>query len=105
MTAPLVMLDGAMVEPDEAMQEAMLIAPDTSVPASVTARQALLALLEAGLLDDVEAAIAGASRAAQIEWQRGTTIERASPLIAEIGGALGLSDAQIDDLFRAAAAL
>lgn len=76
-----------------------------SVPAAVTGRQARLALLAAGLLDAVETAIAAAPEAAQIEWRHGTTIERASPLLAEIGGALGLTDAQIDDLFQAAAAL
>ena len=88
-----------------------VVAPSVTVPvpAEVTMRQARLALLAAGLLDDVEAAIAGmdepAKTAAQIEWEYSNALERDNTLVAILGPALGLSSNQIDDLFRAAAQL
>jgi len=75
------------------------------VPAAVTARQARLALHAAGLLDQVEAAVAAAGGATQIEWEYATTIECASPLLAAISGGLGLTAEQVDALFSQAATL
>jgi hypothetical protein len=79
------------------------------VPTSVSMRQARLALLAIGKLADVDAAIAGmdepAKSAAQIEWEYAATVERASPLIAQLGPALGLDDGQLDALFVQAATL
>ncbi len=75
------------------------------VPAvqAVTMRQARLALLDADLLDAVEAAVAAAPRAVQIEWEYATQIERASPLVGAIAAGLDLDDAALDALFLAAA--
>lgn len=71
-------------------------------------RQARLALLSAGLLSNVDAAIAALAspqkEAAQIEWEYATTVERASPLIGQLAPALSLTEAQMDQLFIAAAA-
>ena len=93
-------VDGAWVLEDPAV----LVAPYTEpVPQQVTMRQARLELLERGLLDDVEAAIAAAGRAAQIEWEYATTVERGHPVIAAVQQQQGLSDADMDDLFREAA--
>lgn len=80
------------------------------VPASVSMRQARLALLGAGLLDIVDAALAAIEeeaprRAAQIEWEYAATVERASPLIAQLGPALALTEEQLDTLFVQAATL
>lgn len=75
------------------------------VPEEVSPAQARIVLLQAGLLDSVQAAIAGASMTVQLAWEYGVTLKRHSPTVAQLGGALGLSDAQIDDLFRAAAAV
>lgn len=75
------------------------------VPSVVDMRQAQLALLAAGLLDAVEAAIAARPRADQITWAKAATVERGDPLIAAVAPGLGLSGAQIDALFAAAAAL
>lgn len=71
--------------------------------ASVTMRQARLALLTANRLDDVEAAVAQAERSVQIEWEYATVVERVSPLVTALGAALGLDDAAIDALFGDAA--
>lgn len=84
--------------------------PDPYVPpvvavAVVTPRQARLALLGAGLLPQVEAAVAAAGGATQITWDYATQIVRNDPLITTLAGALKLSDAQIDALFATAATL
>lgn len=80
------------------------------VPAAVTMRQARLALLGAGLLDDVDTAIAAipdetTRRAAQIEWEFSNEVQRNNSFTALLGAGLGLSSAQIDELFIQAAAL
>lgn len=77
------------------------------VPEEVTMRQAKLALLAAGLLDDVESALDGLSgdegRAARIEWEYSSVMRRDKPFVAAVGAAAGLNSAQIDQLFIAAA--
>ena len=75
------------------------------VPQQVTMRQARLALLSAGLLDDVEMVIAAAGRAAQLEWEYATVVDRSNPAVAAVQQREALTDAQIDDLFREAAKL
>ncbi|QHJ00127.1 hypothetical protein GT347_20365 [Xylophilus rhododendri] len=77
-----------------------------AVPAAVTPRQARLALLHAGRLADVAAAIEALAEpqrtAAQIEWEFASSVERASPLVATLGAALALAKADLDALFVAA---
>lgn len=68
-------------------------------------RQARLALLGAGLLDDVEAVISAAGRVAQIEWEYAAVVDRSNPAVAAVQQQQALTDAQIDDLFREAAKL
>ena len=75
------------------------------VPQQVTMRQARLALLNAGLLDDVEVVIATAGREAQLGWEYATVVDRSNPAIAAVQQQEALTDAQIDDLFREAAKL
>lgn len=72
---------------------------------AVSPAQARRALLRMDLLDEVEAAIAAGPREIKIIWEYASTIERSSPLIAQIGGSLGLSEQQIDELFALAATL
>lgn len=76
-----------------------------AAPRSVSMRQARLALLGAGLLDDVEALIADESQAVKIEWEYATDIWRDRDLVNTLGPALGLTEEQIDALFTAAAAI
>jgi len=75
------------------------------IPRVVTIRQAKLALLQAGLLDDVEAAMTQADRAAQIEWEYAIEFRRDWPALLAMQSALGLTDGQLDDLFKLAATL
>ena len=76
------------------------------VPPEVTMRQARLALLGAGLLDGVTAAIDALPEptrtAARIEWEYSTTVQRHRGLVLQLGTALGMSSAQLDALFIAA---
>lgn len=83
--------------------------PSLGVPLSVTKRQAKQALLLAGKLAEVEAALAGMpgleGELARIEWNDSQTVERERPLTQQLGAAIGLSDAEIDQLFISAATL
>ena len=80
------------------------------VPQSVTMRQARLALLGIGLLDDVDAAIAAIPdpvqrKAAQIEWEYAQTVDRARPFTQQMAAGLSLTAEQLDALFTQAAGL
>lgn len=79
--------------------------PVTYIPYSVTPFQAKAALLQAGLLSSVQAVIAQASPIAQLAWSDATEFTRDSPTIAALSAQLGLSSAQVDALFVAAAAI
>lgn len=100
--------DCAADETWQAEQPAPIAPPP---PASVvTMRQARLALLGAGLLDDVEAALSAIPdeaqrRAAQIEWEYAQTVVREHTWVQGLATALGLTDTHLDNLFAAAAAL
>lgn len=78
-------------------------------PSSVTMRQARLALHSAGLLQSVDDAIAAMPEpdqtAARIEWDYASRVERSSQFVAMLGAAIGLDDAQMDELFMAASIL
>jgi len=76
-----------------------------AVPQSVSMRQASLALLNAGLLDDVEALVATLPRAYQIEWERASVVQRDNQLVEIVRQQKGMTADQIDDLFTLAATL
>jgi len=108
-----ILLDGAPGEPPtvrEPLTEGEIAAAEAAieadaadtVPDRVSARQARLALIGAGLIGTVEAAIGGLSAYDQAEWEYATEIRRDHPLIASLGVALSLSEGDIDDLFRIA---
>lgn len=84
-------------------------APVATVPEEVTMRQARLALLAAGKLAAVDAAIASlpspTKEAAEIEWAYSSTVRRNQPLVLALAPALGLDSAALDALFVQAAAL
>ena len=85
---------GAYIEPE----------PIIIIPQVITMRQVRLQLLEAGLLDDVEALVA-LDRKSQIEWEYASEVYKESPLIESVKGALNLTDTQIDDMFIEASKL
>ena len=75
------------------------IAGPIPVPKSVTPLQARRALLAANLLDTVTAAVASGPVETQLAWEFANSIDRNSDFTKSLGSALGLSDAQIDELF------
>jgi len=83
--------------------------PVVAVPASVTMRQARLALLGIGKLAAVDAAIAGLPEpdrtAAQIEWEYSQEVQRDKPFVLMLAPALGLSEEDLDNLFVLASTL
>lgn len=83
--------------------------PYVAVPSEITMRQARLVLLGAGKLAAVETAINAMSEptksAAQIEWEYSNTVQRHNGFVSQLGPALGLTDAEIDAMFIAGAAL
>lgn len=68
----------------------------------VTARQMLVAMDEAGLLDSVEAYVATQPRVAQITWNRAQEFERSNDLLNAGAAGLGMTPEQVDDLFALA---
>lgn len=68
----------------------------------VTRYQAKAALMQAGLLEAVEQAIASTGDPLiTLAWEE-ASFDRMSPLIAEMKTVVGLTGEQVDDLFRAA---
>lgn len=83
--------------------------PVLQKPQAVTMRQARLALLQQGLLPQVQLAIdslpSPQKEAAQIEWDYSSEVHRDKPFVLTLGAALGLTEVQLDDLFTLASTL
>lgn len=75
------------------------------IPTTISMAQAQLALLAAGYLDEVEAAVETMPREAQILWRKANTVQRTDPLVAEMATLLNLDEAALDALFLAASKL
>ncbi len=80
------------------------------IPVQVTIRQARLALLQAGLLDDIETTINAIEdetlkKAVQIEWEYAQDIRRDWQALIMITQAMGMTDEQLDELFLTASKL
>ncbi|TNE83545.1 MAG: hypothetical protein EP334_00540 [Gammaproteobacteria bacterium] len=75
----------------------------------VSMRQARLALLQAGLLSQIDAAISSLTEpeksGVSIEWEYAQEVKRHHAWVIALGQQLGLSDQQLDDLFAMAAAI
>ena len=83
--------------------------PPPTIPSVVTMRQARLALLGAGLLDDVDAAInampSPQKEAAHIAWEYSQEVQHHNGFVSVLAPMLGLTDAQLDTLFVVAEGL
>jgi hypothetical protein len=94
------------VSPDDADVQAFLAPP---VPRVVEMAQARLALLQAGLLTQVQSAIDAMpgvdGQAARIAWEYRATVRRDSTLVQALAQQLALTEEQLDTLFTTAAAL
>jgi hypothetical protein len=87
------------------------IIPEPVVPASVTARQIRLWLVQNGhSLSQVEQAIESIEDSVQreiirIEWEYAPYVERGHPMVVSIASALGIAPGQIDNAFVEASLL
>lgn len=88
---------------DDEATEATKRARTQSIPAVVSRFQAKAAMLQAGMLDQVEALIAGGDAVTQLAWAEAVEYRRDSPLINSLAAAMDLTAEQVDDLFIAAA--
>lgn len=79
--------------------------PIIIIPTTVSMRQARLALLQQNLLDTVETAIAGGTRADQITWEYATDVNRSDTLVQNLSVSLGLTESDLDNLFTLAGSL
>jgi hypothetical protein len=82
-------------------------APPAPIPQVVSRFQARAALHLAGLLPQVEQLMADPATdpLARIAWQDAQEFRRTSPTVLTMAAALGLTDAQLDDLFTTAAGI
>lgn len=88
-------------------------APDTppptqegpQVPQEVTAAQGGIALIQAGLMGAVQAAVDAPDTPAEVKWawSRATSWHRHSPGLLYLATKAGITSQQMDDLFTAAA--
>lgn len=76
-----------------------------SVPQSVSALQAKVALSRAGLLPSVQTWVGTQSTEIQLMWNSATSYSRTSTLINSAAAALGISQSQLDQLFITAATI
>lgn len=79
--------------------------PPKTVPSVVSRFQGLAALMQAGLLHDIEAFMADplTDPFDRLAWQSIQEFRRTSPTVARIGAIFNFTEEQVDDLFRFAA--
>ena len=82
-------------------------APGVSPTGQVSMRQLKHAMLDAGLLDAIESAIAGMDESdrsrALIDWQSTADVVRGHPMVEMIRIAAGKTNEEVDAIFDAAA--
>lgn len=85
------------------------LAEVVEVPLAVTMRQARIALLQAGLLAQINTAIAAMTGptgdAARVVWEFSSEVRRDNQLLETMATSLGLTSAQLDQLFITASGL
>ena len=110
LTGPTLSFDGTTITRAytavELTQEELTAKKKARVPAKVSMRKARLAMLQAGILDQVQTAIDAMEgtdgKVAQIEWEYADGLSRNHATVEALALALGLTEDQIDDLFIAA---
>ncbi len=95
---------GYELVPEDTLPAGWTLEPqEISVPVSVTPRQLRLLLHRKGLLPRVDGAIASlvgeAKAVAQIEWDYAIHYDRDNPMLVQLATAIGLTSADIDQMF------
>ncbi len=104
-------IDGAGADVGDTWNGSAFVKPSPvqTVPAEVTMAQAVIALSRAGISETAVDAVIDAMPAGQAQtearawWRRSNAVQRHHPTVVTLAAALGLSDAQLDALFIAAA--
>lgn len=100
------MLPAGCVEITEAEATSIrAVTQPVPVPSVVSRFQARAALMQANLLTNAESLVAKGDALTRMAWAEATEFKRTSPLVVSLGTQLGLSESQLDDLFRSAAAI
>ena len=97
-------VEGETAEQKKAREDAEAEAERERLDAMTATRfQAKAAMDDAGLLDQVEAYMSGEDvpRRVKLAWQE-ASFRRGSKMVNDIGSELGLSEEEMDDLFKAA---
>lgn len=83
------------------------VAPPTPIPQRVSAAQGGIALINASLMDAVQTVVDATDTPASVKWAwtHAQDWDRSSSALAYLAGKAGITDAQMDDLFVAAAAI
>lgn len=100
-------LELEQLPPDEPVFDVPVAPVIPSVPAFVTRFQALAALLQAGLLADVEAymALPETDPFTVLAWKEAQEFRRESPIVSGLAQVLSLTEVQLDDLFSFASTI
>ena len=102
-------LDRALAVKGDKVDAVYMVRPATAeeiaatVPGSVDRYQIRAALKEMGRLEAARSAVQAASEDLQLAFNEANAFRRTSPTIAALAAALGLTAAQVDELFRLAA--
>lgn len=105
-----VSIDGgfSLVDPQapEAPPEPAPVDPNVP-PQTVTAAQGGIALIQAGLMNAVQAVVDAPETPPEVRWAwaHATTWDRSSPALAYLANAAGITQEQMDALFIAAAGI
>lgn len=99
------LLSGSLTYENESVVPYVAPPEQVYVPAVVSMRQARLALLQAGYLGAINSAMTVAPEADRITWEYATEVSRSSALVGAMAAMLGLSDADLDNLFTVASTL
>jgi hypothetical protein len=101
------LVDGGIVVTDEDARREWTLRERTAdeLRITVTPRQIRQALNAAGLRSQVEAAVSAADQDTKDWWEFATTFESDHPVLLVMAGALGMSDAQVQQVFEIARGL
>ena len=100
---PLDLGDGEQIDGVWHQKWTQVPVPPAPIPVAVTPLQARRALRDARLLSAFDAAVAAASDEERETWEYAILIPRNDAMFNQIAGGLGMTQAQVDDLFIAAA--